>query len=60
MNKKIIDYYKWLSLQNIELFDKYKIINPYKQERIKKIVEVFYNHYTDDNNNRYLILGAFL
>lgn len=30
MNKKIIDYYKWLSLQNIELFDKYKIVNPYK------------------------------
>ena len=58
MNKKIIDYYKWLSLQNIELFDKYKIVNPYKQERIIKIVEAFYNKYFDDNNNRYLILGA--
>ncbi len=58
MNKKIIDYYKWLSLQNIELFDKYKIVNPYKQERIIKIVEVFYNKYFDDNHNRYLILGA--
>ena len=58
MNKKIIDYYKWLSLQNIELFDKYKIVNPYKQERIIKIVEVFYNKYFDDNHNSYLILGA--
>ena len=58
MNKKIIDYYKWLSLQNIELFDKYKIVNPYKQERIIKIVEVFYNKYFDDNHNRYLILGS--
>ncbi len=58
MNKKIVDYYKWLSLQNIELFDKYKIVNPYKQERIIKIVEMFYNKYFDDNNNRYLILGA--
>ena len=58
MNKKIIDYYKWLSLQNIELFDKYKIVNPYKKERIIKIVEVFYNKYFDDNHNRYLILGA--
>ena len=58
MNKKIIDYYKWLSLQNIELFDKYKIVNPYKQERIIKVVEVFYNKYFDDNHNRYLILGA--
>ena len=58
MNKKIVDYYKWLSLQNIELFDKYKIVNPYKQERIMKIVELFYNIYFEDNHNRYLILGA--
>lgn len=58
MKNKIIDYYNWLSKQNIKLYNKYKIVNPYQQENILKIVESFYTKYFNDSNERYLILGS--
>lgn len=59
-SEKILKYCKNLSKIEIESFDNYKIINPYKnnKEQIESITTKFYNKYYNDNNKRRLILGS--
>lgn len=59
-SEKILKYCKNLSKIEIESFENYKIINPYKnnKEQIELITTKFYNKYYNDNNKRRLILGS--
>lgn len=58
--EKILKYCHNLSKIELDSFDNYKIINPYKnnKEHIKLITTKFYNKYYNDSNKRRLILGS--
>lgn len=58
---RVLDFNRWLSNISLDLFDNYKIVNPFNgqnKEQIKEITNKFYNKYYNDNNKRYLILGS--
>lgn len=59
-SQKILKYCNNLSNTKIESLEKYKIINPYKEnkEQIQLITTKFYNKYYNDTNKRRLILGS--
>ena len=59
-SEKILKYCENLSKIEIEPFENYKIINPYKdnKKQIKEITTKFYTKYYNDNNKRRLILGS--
>ena len=59
-SEKILQYCKRLSKINIESFENYKIINPYKEnkEQIELITTKFYNKFYNDKQKRRLILGS--
>lgn len=57
----VLEFNEWLTGISLDLFDNYKISNPFNgqnKEQIKEITNVFYKKYYNDNNKRYLILGS--
>lgn len=57
----VLKFNEWLSDISLNLFDNYKINNPFNgqnKEQIKDITKKFYNKYYNDNRKRYLILGS--
>ena len=59
--EKILEFDKKLSNKIINLPDGFEIINPFigeQKDKIKKITDVFYKKYYNDNNLRYMILGS--
>lgn len=57
----VLEFNEWLGNISLELFDNYRVCNPFcgeNKEKIKEITSVFYNKYYNDNNKRYLILGS--
>lgn len=58
---RVLDFNRWLSNISLDLFDNYRISNPFNGQNRKQIEEItnkFYNKYYNDNNKRYLILGS--
>jgi len=55
-SKKAINFFTNLKSPQ-DLPGNIKVLNPYKDEEVKKIVNDFYNHFFNDNNERVFILG---
>lgn len=58
---KVLEYNESLADASFELFDNYRISNPFNgnnKEQIKTITKNFYKKYYNDYNKRYLILGS--
>lgn len=58
LSSKILEYNKKLSQVSLNMPNNYKIINPYNNELVNKVTNIFYNKYYNDNNKRRLILGS--
>ena len=59
--KNILSFDKKLSHQILNVPNGFEIINPFiskNKDNIKKITEIFYQKYYNDNNYRYIILGS--
>ena len=57
----ILDFYKYLSTVQIDLPEKYNLINPYNGETkytIEQITQSFYHKFYDDSKKRRIILGS--
>lgn len=57
----VLEFNEWLANISLDLFDNYKISNPFNgknKEQVKEITNAFYEKYYNDNNKRYLILGS--
>lgn len=57
----VLEFNGWLADISLDLFDNYKISNPFNgqnKEQIKEIMNIFYKKYYNDNNKRCLILGS--
>ncbi len=57
----VLEFNEWLASISIELFEHYKISNPFNgknKHKIKEITNAFYKKYYNDHNKRYLILGS--
>lgn len=57
----VLKFNEWLANISLDLFDNYKISNPFNgknKERVKEITNSFYKKYYNDHNKRYLILGS--
>ncbi len=57
----VLEFNEWLADISFDLPDSYSISNPFhgkNKEQIKKITNVFYKKYYNDNNKRYLVLGS--
>ena len=55
-SQKVINFFTNLKSPQ-DLPGNIKVLNPYKDEEVKKIVNDFYNHFFNDNNERVFILG---
>ncbi|MDO8550987.1 MAG: DUF4918 family protein [Ignavibacteria bacterium] len=55
-SQKVINFFTNLKSPQ-DLPGNIKVLNPYKDEEVKKIVNDFYNHFFSDNNERVFILG---
>lgn len=58
---KVLEFNDWLADISLDLFDNYKVNNPFNginKEQIKEITNLFYKKYYNDNKKRYLILGS--
>lgn len=59
--KNVLYFNENLSHQLINVPDGFEIINPFNnkdKDDVKKITEIFYQKYYNDNNYRYIILGS--
>lgn len=57
----VLEFNEWLANISLELFDNYRINNPFNGKnriQIKEITNAFYKKYYNDDNKRYLILGS--
>ena len=57
----VLEYNDWLSSVSFDLFDGYRMNNPFQGihcEKVKKITYLFYQRYYRDVHKRYLILGS--
>lgn len=57
----VLEFNEWLSGIHLNLPDNYRLNNSFNgqnKDQIKKITNIFYNKYYDDNNKRRLILGS--
>ena len=57
----ILDFNKYLSTVQIDLPEKYNLINPYNGETkytIEQITQSFYHKFYDDSKKRRIILGS--
>lgn len=57
----VLEFNEWLANTSIELFDQYRLSNPFNgknKEKIKEVTNLFYNKYYRDSHKRYLILGS--
>lgn len=66
MNEKtfsdhVLEFNDWLSTISFNLFDHYRVNNPFHGEnkvQVKKITSAFYHKYYHDYHKRYLVLGS--
>lgn len=59
--KRVLQFYEKLEQETVNLPEGFKIINPYKgknKDVVKKIANIFYGKYYNDNNTRRFILGS--
>ncbi|MCI9433890.1 MAG: DUF4918 family protein [Bacilli bacterium] len=57
----VLEFNEWLANISLELFDNYRVSNPFNgknKEQIKEVTNSFYKKYYNDHNKRYLILGS--
>lgn len=57
----VLEFNEWLANISLELFDNYRVSNPFNgknKEQIKEVTTCFYKKYYNDHNKRYLILGS--
>ncbi len=60
-SNNVLEFNKWLAHLSFDLFDNYRITNPFNgknKEKIKEIINMFYHKYYNDTDKRYLILGS--
>ena len=57
----VLEFNEWLSNSSLELFDNYRMNNPFSgknRTQIQEMTKIFYNKYYKDYKKRILILGS--
>lgn len=57
----VLEFNEWLANISLELFDNYRVSNPFNGKnkgQIKEVTTCFYKKYYNDHSKRYLILGS--